>query len=206
MVRRDPGHTPSVSCDARAFWGPPAAVTGPRVVKLFLHPYRMQSPAGVELVHPRSTVTVRTDDRNRRHRLGHVRVTVTFEWTLLSRRSQLPNLNLALQCAPPWQDGAFGVDGLPTPLVGSNWLSELAALRRAHRANWIPREVPATFDPQVRLLSVSAGTFLDDATCGPQAWLTGTLHGGGIRSVRSPPRRAPLLAAPIAKPLQCGRP
>jgi hypothetical protein len=38
------------------------------------------------------------------------------------------------------------------------------------------------------------------------AWLTGTLHDGGIRSVRSPPRRAPLLATPIAKPLQCGRP
>ena len=37
-------------------------------------------------------------------------------------------------------------------------------------------------------------------------WLTGTLHDGGIRSVRSPPRRAPLLAAPIAKPFQCGRP
>ena len=25
---------------------------------------------------------------------------------------------------------------------------------------------------------------------GPQAWLTGTLHEGGTRSVRSPPRRA----------------
>ena len=35
LVRRDPGHTPSVSCDARAFWGPPAAVTGPRVVSFF---------------------------------------------------------------------------------------------------------------------------------------------------------------------------
>ena len=46
----------------------------------------------------------------------------------------------------------------------------------------------------------------NDATCGPQAWLTGTLHEGGIRSVRSPPRRAPLLATPIAKPLQCDRP
>ena len=46
----------------------------------------------------------------------------------------------------------------------------------------------------------------DEATCGPQAWLTGTLHGGGIRSVRSPLRRPPLLATPIAKPLQCGRP
>ena len=46
----------------------------------------------------------------------------------------------------------------------------------------------------------------NDATCGPQAWLTGSLHEGGIRSVRSPPRRAPLPATPIAKPLQCGRP
>ena len=46
----------------------------------------------------------------------------------------------------------------------------------------------------------------NDATCGPQAWLTGALHEGGIRSVRSTPRRAPLLATPIAKPLQCGRP
>ena len=47
----------------------------------------------------------------------------------------------------------------------------------------------------------------NDATCGPQAWLTGgRLHGGGIRSVRSPLRRFPLLATPIATPLQCGRP
>ena len=76
----------------------------------------------------------------------HVRVTVTFDWTLLSHLRR-PSLNLALQCAPPWQDGAFGVDGLPTSLVGSNWLSELAALRRAQKANWIPREVPATNRP-----------------------------------------------------------
>ena len=46
----------------------------------------------------------------------------------------------------------------------------------------------------------------NDATCGPQAWLTGRLHYGGIRSVRSPLRRPPLLATPIATPLQCGRP
>ena len=46
----------------------------------------------------------------------------------------------------------------------------------------------------------------NDATCGPPAWLTGSLHEGGIRSVRSPPRRAPLLATPIATPLQGGRP
>ena len=41
---------------------------------------------------------------------------------------------------------------------------------------------------------------------GRGAWLTGRLHDGGIRSVRSPPRRAPLLATPIATPLQGGRP
>ena len=37
--------------------------------------------------------------------------------------------------APSWQDGAFGVDGLPTSLVRPNWLYELSAMRRAHRAN-----------------------------------------------------------------------
>ena len=46
----------------------------------------------------------------------------------------------------------------------------------------------------------------NDATCGPPAWLTGSLHEGGTRSVRSPLRRAPLLATPIATPLQGGRP
>ena len=46
----------------------------------------------------------------------------------------------------------------------------------------------------------------NDATSGPQEWLTGSLHDGGTRSVRSPLRRAPLPATPIATPLQCGRP
>ena len=41
---------------------------------------------------------------------------------------------------------------------------------------------------------------------GPPEWLTGKLHDGGTRSVRSPPRRPPLLAALIATPLQGGRP
>ena len=41
----------------------------------------------------------------------------------------------------------------------------------------------------------------NDATCGPRAWLTGSLHEGGVRSVHSPLRRAPLLATPIATPL-----
>ena len=43
--------------------------------------------------------------------------------------------------------GAALIDGLPTSLVRPTWLSELAALRRAHRANWILREVPATNRP-----------------------------------------------------------
>ena len=73
----------------------------------------------------------------------------------------------------------------------------LFALRRAPR-------LPATKNPLASAHTDDRRT--DDATCGPQAWLTGSLHEGGIRSVRSPPRRAPLLATPIAKPLQCGRP
>ena len=46
----------------------------------------------------------------------------------------------------------------------------------------------------------------NDTTCGPPEWLTGKLQQGGTRSVRSPPRRPPLLATPIATPLQGGRP
>ena len=46
----------------------------------------------------------------------------------------------------------------------------------------------------------------NDATCGPPAWLTGLQHEGGIRSTRSPLRWPPLLATPIAMPLQGGRP
>ena len=47
----------------------------------------------------------------------------------------------------------------------------------------------------------------NDATCGPPAWLAGSLHEGRIRSVRSPLRRGPLLATLIiATPLQGGRP
>ena len=37
-------------------------------------------------------------------------------------------------------------------------------------------------------------------------YVTGKLHEEGTRSVRSPPRRPPLLATPIATPLQGGRP
>ena len=36
----------------------------------------------------------------------------------------------------------------------------------------------------------------NETTYGPQEWLTGTLHYGGIRSVRSPLRRPPLRANP----------
>ena len=50
------------------------------------------------------------------------------------------------------------------------------------------------------------GTIRHHGSCGPPVWLTGRLHEGGTRSVRSPPRRAPLLATPIATPLQGSRP
>ena len=43
----------------------------------------------------------------------------------------------------------------------------------------------------------------DVRSAGVADWITAR---GGIRSVRSPLRRPPLLATPIAKPLQCGRP
>ena len=46
----------------------------------------------------------------------------------------------------------------------------------------------------------------NDTTCGPPAWLTGKLQNRGTRSVRSPLRWGPLLATPIATPLQGGRP
>ena len=81
--------------------------------------------------------------------------------------------------------------------VGCSFFLLAFALRRAPR-------LPANKNPLASAHTDDRRT--DDATCGPQAWLTGTLHDGGIRSVRSPPRRAPLLATPIAKPLQCGRP
>ena len=46
---------------------------------------------------------------------------------------------------------------------------------------------------------------VNDTTFGPPAWLTGRLREGGARSVRSPLRWTPLLASPIATPLQGGR-
>ena len=49
----------------------------------------------------------------------------------------------------PRRDGEeahLGLGGgeLRAPLVGSNWLYELSAVRRAHRANWIPRAGPGS--------------------------------------------------------------
>ena len=82
---------------------------------------------------------------------------------------------------------------LRRPLFLSACFALRCALRPPARKNNLPRA--HTNDRRT-----------NDATCGPQAWLTGSLHEGGIRSVRSPPWRAPLLATPIAKPLQCGRP
>ena len=81
--------------------------------------------------------------------------------------------------------------------VGCSFFLLAFALRRAPR-------LPASKNTLASAHTDDRRT--NDATCGPQAWLTGSLHEGGIRSVRSPPRRAPLLATPIAKPLQCGRP
>ena len=77
------------------------------------------------------------------------------------------------------------------------------------KARSLSRAIPARKQKHARSALASAHTDdrrTDEATCGPQAWLTGSLHGGGIRSARSPLRRAPLLATPIAKPLQCDRP
>ena len=45
-----------------------------------------------------------------------------------------------------------------------------------------------------------------DTTSGSPAWLTGRLQKGETRSVRSPRRRPPLLATPIATPFQGDRP
>ena len=64
----------------------------------------------------------------------------------------------------------------------------------------------------VDLSRIPNGTFFREVHPGSEmasqndlAWLTGKLHDGGIRSMRSPLRWGPLLATPIATPLQCGR-
>ena len=80
---------------------------------------------------------------------------------------------------------------------------------RKTKTRSLSRATPARKQKHARSALASAHTDdrrTNETTCGPQAWLTGRLHDGGIRSVRSPLRRAPLLATPIAKPLQCGRP
>ena len=81
--------------------------------------------------------------------------------------------------------------------VGCSFFLLAFALRRAPR-------LPANKNPLASAHTDDRRT--NDTTCGPQAWLTGALHEGGIRSVRSPLRRAPLLATLIATPLQCGSP
>ena len=48
---------------------------------------------------------------------------------------------------PPWQDGAFGVDGFPASLVGSNWLSELAAGAASSESQLDPTRGAATIRP-----------------------------------------------------------
>ena len=60
-------------------------------------------------------------------------------------------------------------------------LRQRSALRkaRAHARTRAPAHTHAQERPTT-----------NDATCGPPAWLTGSLHEGGIRSARSPPRRA----------------
>ena len=78
-----------------------------------------------------------------------------------------------------------------------------SALRHAGIA---PRCVAPRLRAHARTHAQERPTTTNDATCGPPAWLTGSLHDGGLRSVRSPPRRAPLLAPPIATLLQGGRP
>ena len=102
------------------------------------------------------------------------------------------------------------------PFSGRSFLSACFALRRAPRPHAHKTRLLACFAlcraprPHAHKNPLASAHTDDrptsDTTCGPQAWLTGKLHEGGTRSVRSPPRRAPLLATPIAKPLQCGRP
>ena len=87
-----------------------------------------------------------------------------------------------------------------------DWVTDIKS-RRAKEASDLEEEAKAAAWKRMGGAAPGEpGGLANDATRGPQAWLTGTLHEGGIRSVRSPPRRAPLPATPIAKPLQCRRP
>ena len=88
------------------------------------------------------------------------------------------------------------------PFLGrSFFLSTCIALRRAPRRPHARKFAsPRTDDRRT-----------NDAACGPQAWLTGRLHYGGIRSVRSPLRRPPPTRFPYRhaltmRPLQKVRP
>ena len=54
------------------------------------------------------------------------------------------------------EEAHLGFEWLRAPLVGSNWLYELSAQQRAHRANWVPRERSATHRPQTRHLAKMA--------------------------------------------------
>ena len=99
------------------------------------------------------------------------------------------------------------LDHCPLSFFGRNFSSSF--LRHA-----LPRQLART--PSAARLATPARTrapraherrpVTNDTTCGPPEWLTGKLQHGGTRSVRSPPRQPPLLATPIATPLQGGRP
>ena len=130
-----------------------------------------------------------------------------------------PNLLHKIVLKPPAVTISEVLSGIITFLYAFFACAVVASRRRAGRWSSPPAprraRAPAASTPHAhdaasfRNLAAPARTDdrrTNDATCGPQEWLTGTLHDGGIRSVRSPLRRAPLLATPIATPLQCGRP
>ena len=102
------------------------------------------------------------------------------------------------------------LDLCPLSFFGRHFFVSSSFLRHA-----LPRQLART--PSAARLATPARTrapraherrpATNDTTCGPPPeWLTGKLQQGGTRSVRSPPRRPPLLATPIATPLQDGRP
>ena len=91
----------------------------------------------------------------------------------------------------------------PASLVRSNWLYELSssAVRRAHRAAQLldrsDERCPQLTQPQVRLLSVSAGTSLQGAARNPRAnphEHSASLRGGCGRLVVVPPNGSALVS------------
>ena len=108
----------------------------------------------------------------------------------LTRRSHCPRWSRSTH-------GAFLLLQVPTLFLAGRSFFLLASRCVARHARPHARTLSRTRTDDRRT---------NDATCGPQAWLSGSLHYGGIRSVRPSLRRAPLLATPIATPLQCGRP